>query len=535
MPTEYSHESQQDSKFDAEHAPYVLLILDGWGLAPAWGGNAIALADTPIFNELWKSYPSSELQASSHFVGLPEGSPGNSEAGHLNIGAGRTVKQDETIINDQIANGEFFKKPALLDTFRHALEHNSTVHLLGMLSETGTHSHINHLFALLECAKQNNVQKVKIHLFSDGRDSDPQSGIDMLEKVESTISRLGIGQIASVMGRYYAMDRDNRWGRTSRAYNAMVKGQAETAESAHKVFSSSYAHGITDEFIEPRLICNKQQEISLIKDNDVIISWNFRPDRVRQLTMSFIAESIPEFSDRQKLNNIVFLSFTMYEQHYGDWPISHIFSPDQVQTPLAKVFSDNGLSQFHIAETEKYAHVTYFFNGGKGETLPKEDWKLTPSPKVKTYNLTPKMGAENITAEVVRAILNRKYSLIVINISNPDMVGHTGNLKAAAQAVSYTDYCLGQIKDATLKAHGTLFVCADHGNAEQMINPATGRADTEHTTNPVPFITIREDFKNRGIIADNGSLGDIAPTLLSIAGLPIPQEMSASKILINLG
>lgn len=522
-----------DSKFDLEHAPYVLVVLDGWGIAPPWGGNAIALAETPVFNDLWQNYPASTLAASGREVGLPENSAGNSEAGHLNIGGGRIVLQDETIIDKQIATGDFFKKPALLETFKHSIDNNSTVHMLGLLSEAGTHSHIDHLFALLDCAKNNGVKKIKVHLFSDGRDSDPMSGIEMVDKVEQYLKKIGVGQIASIMGRYYAMDRDNRWGRTSRAYNALVQGQAEHAENTRQVFSSSYSHGITDEFIEPRLITNKEQEISLICDNDVILMWNFRPDRVKQLTMAFIADHIPEFPDRVKLKNTLFLSFTMYEQHYGHWPIYHIFSPDQVVTPLAKVFSDNGLSQLHVAETEKYAHVTYFFNGGKDKPYPKEEWRLVPSPKVKTYNLTPHMSAEAITNEVVAAINSKNYSLIIINFANADMVGHTGNLKATSQAVAFTDKCLGTVKDAVLNQNGTLFVCADHGNAEQMVNPTTGRADTEHTTNSVPFIIVRNDFKGKTRQLANGRLGDIAPTLLTLAGIDLPTEMSSSTNLIN--
>lgn len=524
-------ESGVDSKFDAEHAPYVLVVLDGWGIAPAWGGNAIALAETPVFNDLCKNYPNSKLQASGYEVGLPADAAGNSEAGHLNIGGGRPVLQDATIIDKEIESGSFFKKAELTDAFKKALDNNSSIHLLGLLSEAGTHSHINHLFALLDAAKMNNVKNVNIHLFSDGRDSDPMSGIDMLSKVEEAIASKGIGRVCSIMGRYYAMDRDNRWGRTSRAYNALVKGQAEISENARKVFSESYARGITDEFIEPRLISNMQQEISTIKDNDVIISWNFRPDRIRQLTMSFLATAIPEFPDRQKLSGITFLSFTMYEQHYGDWAISHIFSPDKVETPLAKAFADLGLSQYHIAETEKYAHVTYFFNGGCQDTFQGESWQLVPSPKVKTYDLTPKMSAGDITTEVLKAINSNKYNLIVINIANPDMVGHTGNLKATSQAVTYTDYCLGVMKDCVLKNNGTLLVCADHGNAEQMINPSTGRADTEHTTNPVPFLIIREDFKNKNKHLSDGKLGDVAPTLLRLAGIPLPKGMSDINLL----
>lgn len=525
--------SSPDSKFDLDNAPYVLLILDGWGIAPEWGGNAIALAETPNYNELVKTFPNSKLAASGKAVGLPEGSAGNSEAGHLNIGAGRVVLQDETIIDEEIMNETFFQKKDLIETFMHAVENKSSVHLLGLLSEAGTHSHINHLFALLQFAKQNNVKNVKIHLFSDGRDSDPMSGIDILEKVERYIAENGVGQIVSIMGRYYAMDRDNRWGRTSRAYNALVKGQAEPCESPRKVFSQSYARGITDEFIEPRLINNKEQEISLIKDNDVVILWNFRPDRVKQLTEAFIKDKIDEFPDRQKLNNLAFLTFTMYEQHFEGMPMKHIFSPDKTENPVAKVFSDLGFEQFHIAETEKYAHVTYFLNGGRDETYPKEEWRLVPSPRVKTYNLTPRMSAEIITAETIKAINKSKYAFIAINLANPDMVGHTGNLKAASQAVEYTDYCLGLIKDEVLKNQGTLFVCADHGNAEQMINPATGRADTEHTTNPVPFIIVRSDLQAGEKALNDGKLGDIAPTMLSLAGIKPPEEMQDSQILIR--
>ncbi len=523
----------KSSGFDKDHAPYVLLIMDGWGVAPSWGGNAITQAQTPNFNFLWQKFPNTTLAASSKAVGMPEGAAGNSEAGHLNIGAGRLVRQDETIIDEEIKNGEFFKKPTLLETFAHAKENNSSIHLMGLLSDAGTHSHINHLFALLDFAALNDYKNIKIHLFSDGRDSSPMSGIEMLDKVERYLIEKKIGSVVSIMGRYYAMDRDNRWGRTSRAYNTFIKGEAEYASNARQVFAKSYAKGTTDEFIEPRLIVNEQQEATLIKDNDVVILFNFRPDRVRQITMSFVADTLTEFPDRKKLNNIKFLSFTMYEQDYGNWPIYHIFSPDKVQMPLARVLSDNNIRQLHIAETEKYAHVTYFFNGGSDKPYPGENWQIIPSPRVKTYNLTPHMSAQAITTHVIKVLNEDRYDVLIINLANPDMVGHTGNLTAAIQAVTFTDHCLGVIAKKVIEKHGTLLVCADHGNAEQMVNPATGQADTEHTTNPVPFIVAQYGLNKKEHKLIPGRLCDVAPTLLYLANLNIPEEMSGSNVLFR--
>ena len=521
------------TEFNKENSPYMLLILDGWGVAPPWGGNAIAQAQTPNFNYLWQNFPSTTLAASGKYVGLPEGSAGNSEAGHLNIGAGRLVFQDETIIDKEIATGEFFKKDLLIRTFEHAKYNNSTIHLMGMLSESGVHSHINHLFALIDFAEKNNYKNIKVHLFSDGRDSSPMSGIEMVDKVERYLAHKKIGSIASVMGRFYAMDRDNRWGRTARAYNALVKGEADYISNARQVFSKSYTKGVTDEFIEPRIIVNEHQEVTNINDNDVVVLFNFRPDRVRQLTMAFIADKVIEMPDRKKLNNIKFLSFTMYEQHYEKMSIEHIFSPDKVYTPLARVLSENNLKQLHIAETEKYAHVTYFFNGGTDKPYPNEEWKVVNSPKVKTYNLTPHMSAQAIATHIIKSINENKYDFYIVNFANPDMVGHTGNLKAAVQAVNFTDHCLGVIAKKIIEKNGTLAICADHGNAEQMVNPATGQGDTEHTTNPVPFIVARKDLNKKKHKLIEGRLCDIAPTLLYLANLSIPEEMTSSNLLFK--
>ncbi|OQB05968.1 MAG: 2,3-bisphosphoglycerate-independent phosphoglycerate mutase [bacterium ADurb.Bin212] len=521
------------SSFNKDHSPYVLLVLDGWGIAPSWGGNAISQAKTPNYNYLCKNFLYTTVKASGRDVGLPDDSAGNSEAGHLNLGAGKIILQDETIINKEIENGHFFQKKLLLEAFDHAQKNNSTVHFMGLLSDAGTHSHISHLFALIDMAKQLSFRRVKLHLFSDGRDSAPMSGIELLDKVERYISHAGIGEICSIMGRYYAMDRDNRWGRTSRAYNTLVKGEAEFASNARQVFSKSYARGITDEFIEPRIIVNAEQHASLVKDNDVVILFNFRPDRVKQITMSFLANEIAEFPDRKKLNNIKFLSFTMYEQHYGDWPIQHIFKPDTNKSPLSKILSENNLKQLHIAETEKYAHVTYFFNGGNDKPFPNENWNLVPSPKVKTYDVTPHMSAQTITTYLVKALDENKYDVIVANYANPDMVGHTGNLQSTIQAVTFVDHCLGVIAKKVVDKGGTLLVCADHGNAEQMISPTTGQAYTEHSTNPVPFIIASkhvDKVKNHLI---PGRLSDIAPTLLYMANIGIPDEMAGSNILFR--
>lgn len=504
--------------------PLILLILDGWGIAPSWGGNAITLAKTPNFDRLWRSCPSSTIRASDGAVGLPEDAPGNSEAGHLNIGAGRVVHQDFPMINREIESGKFYENSAMKQVLLHAQKNQSAVNLVGLLSKTGTHSHIDHLFALLNYFKKSNFNNVFIHLFSDGRDSDPMSGIEYISEVEEEIKKIGVGRVASVMGRYYGMDRDNRWGRTARAYNAMILGEAEKCEKAIDVFSQSYRRGITDEFIEPRVIVDKENQISTIKNDDSIIFFNFRADRIRQLVKALVGQNIKGFEDKKNLSDLFVATFATYEE-MGSENIARIFEPDKVRSPLAKIISENNLRQYHIAETEKYPHVTYFINGGRTKPFPGEDWEMVPSPKVRTYDLSPKMSAKGITDRLILKINRRSYHVYVVNFANADMVGHTGNLESVIQAVSFVDLCLGRICDAVIKNSATLMICADHGNAEQMVNPATSDADTEHTTNPVPFMIMKNAEEKKLILNPSGKLADIAPTMLGLIGAEKPIEM----------
>lgn len=510
--------------------PFVLMILDGWGVAPAWGGNAITLAKTPNFDLMWKTYPRTTLSASGESVGLPSEAPGNSEAGHLNIGAGRIVYQDISVIDKKIEQGQLKESKALSEGVKQVKKYNSNVHIIGLLSETGIHSHLKHLLPILEHLKENGIKQAYIHFFSDGRDSDPMSGLEYLAKAENIIKQVGLGEISSIVGRYYAMDRDNHWGRTARAYNAIVKCEAEKAESARSVFAQSYTRRITDEFIEPRIIVNKNQSCHTISDNDIIISFNFRSDRIKQLILSFLEKDLPMFPDRKFLNNIKVLSFTIYRT--DEDKAEHIFSSEKVTNPIAKVISDNNLKQLHCAETEKFPHVTYFINGSETKPFKFEKDILIPSPRVKTYDLMPKMSAQKVTETILNSINKNNFDFYIINYANPDMVGHTGNLQAAMVAVSFVDLCLGKVAQNVLTKGGTVLVCADHGNAEQMVNTHTGEPDTEHTTNPVPFAILNNDLRGKIILESNGSLSNIAPTITELMGLDTSSEMNSSSSLI---
>lgn len=512
--------------------PNALIILDGWGIAPAWGGNAISRAKTKIFDRIWQDYPSTTILASGEAVGLPTNSPGNSEAGHLNIGAGHVVHQDVTLIDQKIDDKSFFENTTLKEALNHAVSHRSNIHLVGLLSKAGTHSHLKHLYALLLFFKKNNFSRVFIDLFSDGRDSDPMSGIEMVDELEIKIREIGVGKISSISGRFFAMDRDRRWGRIARAYNLLVSGEGNVAPSARSAFSSAYAAGQTDEFIEPKLISSKTQEKVTIKNDDAIIFFNLRSDRTRQLTDAFLSPRLPQFPDRKKLNNLFFATFVLYENLSS---AKRVFSPEKILTPLGKVWSDQGLRQFHTAETEKYPHITYFINGNVNDPFPGEDRVVAPSPRnVKTYDLCPKMNALGVTKNVLLALSKNSYDALVINYANADMVGHTGNLEAAVHAAEFVDQCLGKVLEKILELGGTAFVMSDHGNAEQMVNPRTGSPDTEHTTNPVPFIIVSADEKNKNIILRNdGILATVSPTVLETMGIKRPPSMVNQSIIIN--
>lgn len=529
----------------AEIKPVVLIILDGWGIAPPGPGNAITLAQTPNFDRYWLVYPHAQLKASGEAVGLPPGEDGNSETGHLNIGAGNIVHQDLPRINMAIAEGTFFDIPAFKLALNHVKNQQSSLHLMGLISDAGVHSSLNHLFALLRLAKDNDLEKVYLHLFTDGRDSPPTSSLTYINSIKEKIAEIGVGEIATLIGRYYAMDRDHRWQRTQEAYDLLTLGKGKKSQSIEEAINQSYEEEKTDEFVKPVVITKENnQPVALIQDNDAVIFFNFRIDRPRQLTRAFIVPDFetmklkrPSFDPyaekygikqfeapkgtttfrREKiLKNLFFVTMTEYEK---DLPAEVAFSPILVKMPIGRILSENGIRQLHIAETEKFPHVTYFFNGGREEKLPGEDQILIPSPQVATYDLQPEMSARHVTTELLKKIREKTYQFIIVNLANPDMVGHTGVLEAAIKACEITDDCLGQIVKAAIATGATAIITADHGNAEEMISPKTGEVDTEHSTNPVPFIVVDKKYDSGGRVLPKGILADIGPTALTIMGI----------------
>lgn len=507
----------------------IICILDGWGLDRNWGGNAVTLAKTPNYDYLEKYYPHTQLKASGVAVGLPDSARGNSEAGHLNIGAGKVVHQDITIINQDIQDGTFYRNQNLLRAIEWAQKNNSNLHLVGLLSEGGNHSHLSHLFALLDLCKLNRFNRVFLDLFTDGRDSSPESGLEYIKKVENKLKEVGFGWISSVCGRYYAMDRDNRWGRTSRAYNALVNGSGETYLNAEAGVMTSYGNHLTDEFMVPFLTADKEHLKTTIKDSDSIIFFNFRTDRGKQLVEAFVKEYFTGFTDRQLLRNIFFVSFMPFEDNLL---VHSAFGPEKVEIPLSLFLSNAKLRQFHIAETEKFAHVTYFFNGQMRQPFPGEDRLLVPSPKVLTYDLAPKMSAAAVTDNLVKK-LDEDYQFYLVNFANPDMVGHTGNLAATIQACEEVDRCLGEVIRKAKPMEAFLITCADHGNAEKMMDIYTGEPNTEHTSNPVPFIISDFSVQKKMIELEQGQLCDIAPTLLEYFGFDKPLTMTGRSLIIK--
>jgi len=504
--------------------PVILLILDGWGIAPAWTGNAIFQAKTPNFNFLSKNMPFGTLLASGSAVGLPPDEPGNSEAGHLNLGAGRIVHQDVGHISRLIQEGSFFKNKVLLEAIAHVKKNHSRLHLLGLVSDGGVHSHIDHLFALLKLCQKENLKDVAIHVFTDGRDSSPYKALSYISQLQRKINELGVGFIATISGRYYAMDRDKRYLRTEKAYRAIAEGIGQAARTAVAAVSQAYRNGLSDEFIIPTVI-----KPTPVADHDAIIFFNVRGDRARQLTFAFCLPNFRAFRVK-KLKDLFFVTFTWYGDYIPN--TSFAFAPEKIEEPLARVLSEHGLTQFHIAETEKYAHVTYFFNGQREEPFPKEERLMIPSPKVATYDLKPEMSAEQVTDELIKRIISKKYTFILVNYANPDMVGHTGNLKAAIRAIEVVDKMLGKIVKKADETKSYLLVTADHGNAEQLVNPKTGEPDTEHTTNPVPFIFVppsgvRSDYSVR----KGGVLADVAPTVLQLLKINQPKTMTGKTLL----
>ncbi len=507
--------------------PLILMILDGYGISNEVTGNAIKAAKTPVMDSLMSSYPFILGNASGLDVGLPKGQMGNSEVGHLNMGAGRIVYQDLTKITKSIEDGDFFKKEELLDAINNCKANNSNLHLYGLLSDGGVHSDISHLYALLRLCKDNNFDNVFVHCFMDGRDTSPTSGINYIKDLQNKISEIGVGQIASIIGRYYAMDRDNRWERISKAYFALTKGEGNLFEDPIKAVEESYANNITDEFIEPIVITKDNKPITLISDNDSIIFYNFRPDRAREISKCFCFEDF-DFFDRGKKINTYYVCFTEIDVTITAKHV--VFKEEEIVNTFGKYISDKGLKQARIAETEKYAHVTFFFNGGVEEPNKNEDRFLIPSPKVATYDLEPKMSASKVCDKLIEVINAKEHDVIIINFANPDMVGHTGNFEAVVKAIEFIDECIGKVVDVVKENDATMFLCADHGNAEELINLSNGESWTAHTTNLVPFILI--NGPKGKTLKEGGRLCDIAPTLLELLGLEKPIEMSGESLLI---
>ena len=505
--------------------PVMLMILDGFGIAKASDGNAVSLAKKPNFDRLIKEYPHSTLEASGMAVGLPEGQMGNSEVGHLNIGAGRIVYQELTRITKAIADGEFFENEELLKAMKNAKENNSALHLMGLLSDGGVHSHINHLKGLLEFAKKEGLTKVYVHAFMDGRDVAPSSGKEFIEKTEEMMKEVGVGKLATISGRYYAMDRDNRWERVELAYNAIVRGTGNTANSAMEAIEESYKNDKTDEFVVPTVILENGNPIAKVKSGDSVVFFNFRPDRARELTRALTQKDFDGFK-AEKLD-LTFVTMTQYDKSFEGVMVA--FKPQTLKNTLGEFVANKGLNQLRIAETEKYAHVTFFFNGGVEKPNENEDRALIASPKVATYDLKPEMSAYEVTDELLKRIDSDKYDMIILNYANPDMVGHTGVIPAAVKAVETVDECLGKVADKILEKNGSLFITADHGNAEVMIDPETGAPFTAHTTDPVPFVWVSNDAKGKTL--EDGKLSDIAPTMLNEMGLKAPEEMTGHSLI----
>ena len=508
--------------------PTVLMILDGYGLNDSTTGNAVFEGRTPVMDKLMADCPFVKGNASGMAVGLPEGQMGNSEVGHLNMGAGRIVYQDLTKITKAIQDGDFFENKALLAACENVKKNDSALHMFGLVSDGGVHSHIEHIFGLLELAKRQGIEKVYVHCFLDGRDTPPASGKEYVEQLEAKMAELGVGQVASVMGRYYAMDRDNRWDRVEKAYNALTKGIGETAESGPAGIQASYDADTTDEFVLPTVVVKDGAPVATIKDNDSVIFFNFRPDRAREITRTFCDDEFNGF-DRGERVKTTFVCFTDYDVTIGNKLVA--FVKDEITNTFGEFLAANNMTQARIAETEKYAHVTFFFNGGVEEPNKGEDRILVKSPKVATYDLQPEMSAYEVCDKLVEAIKSGSYDVIIINFANPDMVGHTGVEAAAVKAIEAVDECVGRAVEAIKEVDGQMFICADHGNAEQLIDSETGEPFTAHTTNPVPFLLVNADPSYK--LREGGCLADIAPTLIELMGMEQPSEMTGKSLLVE--
>ena len=516
--------------------PTVLLILDGYGLNEKTEGNAVALAKTPVMDRFMKEYPFVKGNASGMFVGLPDGQMGNSEVGHLNMGAGRIVYQDLTRITKEIQDGDFFENKVLLEAVENCKKNNSSLHLYGLVSDGGVHSHITHIYGLLELAKRNGLDKVYVHCFLDGRDTPPASGKDYVAELEAKMAEIGVGEVASVQGRYYVMDRDKNWDRVEKGYAALVYGEGNEAESATAGIQASYDAGVTDEFVVPFVVKKDGAPVATIKPNDSVIFFNFRPDRAREITRAMCTEDFDGFNRRDGYFPVKYVCFTEYDVTIPNKKIA--FEKVQLTNTFGEYLAKLGLKQARIAETEKYAHVTFFFNGGVEAPNEGEDRILVDSPKyVPTYDKKPRMSAYTVCDKLSQAITkkdddgNAYYDVIICNFANPDMVGHTGVQESAIKAIEVIDECLGELEGFIKEVDGQMFICADHGNAEQLIDYETGNPFTAHTTNPVPFILLNgpEGAKLR----EGGKLADIIPTLLDMMGVEKPAEMTGESLLLR--
>lgn len=506
--------------------PVILIILDGWGLAPPGPGNAVFQAKTPNMDKFWASYPRAQLKTSGPAVGLPEGEMGSSESGHLTIGSGRIIYQDYSRISLSISSGSFFKNKAFLAACQKAKGNSSQLHLIGLLSSGSIHADKDHLYGLLYLAKGQNLkpEQVKLHIFTDGRDSHQKSAGSLLTELKRVLKQVGLGQIASLSGRYFAMDRDRHWERTLEAYNTLVSGTGNKANSAEEAINNYYQEDITDEFIPPTTLSNDK-----INDGDAIIFFNFRTDRARQLTRAFVEPNFYGFQRKKTLQNIFFVTMTEFEKGL---PVSAVaFPPRKVDNALPRVISEENLRQLHIAETEKYAFVTYYFNGLIEKEVIAEDRILIPSPRVSTYDLKPEMSAYEITQKLEEKIEQRLYDFILVNYANPDMVGHTGILKAGIKACEVTDECVGKVVQIAFANDGICLITADHGNVEEMIDPKTGEVSTKHSLNPVPFIVVGKTWQGKQTTKPAGGLADIAPTVLKILEIPKPEVMMGDALI----
>lgn len=520
--------------------PTILAVLDGWGIMQPYSGNAISQANTPVMNELIAKYPSMALRASGEAVGLPWGEVGNSEVGHLNLGLGRILYQELPRINKAIKNNTFYHNEQLLKAIEHVKKNNSKLHLLGLTSNGCVHSSFDHLLALLAFAKEQNVEKLFVHAILDGRDTAYNSGLGFIHDLERNLAEYGVGKIATISGRFYTMDRNNNWDRIAKAYNSIVNGVGNKNESAAVAIEESYKKRVYDEEFIPTVITKNEQPIALVEKDDAIIFFNYRADRARQITKTFVLPGFDKFTGWKYQNNLLFVCFTQFEK---DLPVEIAFLPEKIDHTLGQVISEAGLKQMRIAETEKYAHVTYFFNGGIETKSAGEEHMLVSSPQISSYDLKPEMSAPDITDKLIKAIEDNTYDFILINYANADMVGHTGNMQATVKAVEAVDKCLEKIVKLVLEKEGVLLITADHGNAEMMFNIQTGMIDKEHTANPVPFVVVGKDFEGRSIgfqnapgkdlslVQPQGILSDVAPTVLKIMEIEKPLEMTGRSLI----